>query len=177
MSKFGTGVPVGSIGICAQCKNKSEVARYPNDNPDPICEDCYRENQILEQKINDKQTEALDVVYPANHPARNGNNSSGFTPSERDRYIQIITSRASDAWVDSFIREVVVKNVLKYDWKEIIKSERWFSVLDLRRFALEVSPNFENDQIREKVNEAYIKIVTRKPRKQRKGAVTHDISK
>ena len=137
----GEGPRIGAIGICAQCRNKAEVSLYPNDNPEPICESCYRDNQKLEKVISDKR-EASGIRDVRPIAERQPQNVTG--DPERDRYIEVITEGAKDEWVTSFIREVVTKNVLKYDWKYIIRNERWFSVLDLRRFALEVNPGFED---------------------------------
>lgn len=145
MGKIGEGRAIkNEIGTCAQCHNKAEIAIYPNDNPDPICESCYIENQKLEEHIQAKSAEngnsAVRIVKEIAPDIRD----RILTPEgERQRYIDIITKGADDKWVDTFIKEVVLKKVLVYDWREIIKTERWFSVLDLRRFALEVDPQMD----------------------------------
>ncbi len=154
-------------GICAQCRNKAEVKTYPNDNPDPICEKCYVDNQRLEKKIAEKGGAAI-----ASESAPSRINEVLGASDERERYIQAIIQGASDKWIESFIKEVVVKNVLRYDWKEIIKFERWFSILDLRRFALEVNPNFEQLSNATEVASEPVKKPKRKQRT--KGAANAD---
>lgn len=160
MSKFGQGTPAGRISICAQCKNKSEVKVYPNDNPDPICEDCYKENLRLETQIEERHKMGVSEGGPIGKTVRVINSSSSFaifeTPSsERQRYIDVIVGGANSKWLDSFIQEVIVKRVLQYDWKTIIQNERWFSILDLRRLALEVDPGFENAKPVEDIKSKY----------------------
>lgn len=135
MGLFGQGT--GSIANCAQCLNKAEVRIYPNDNPDPICEDCYRDNQKLEQKISDK-SEEVRKESQVNHQSVNPYSQSG---SERDQYIDTICRMASDEWVRKFTKDI--KRILINDWKTIIRNERWFSLLELRRFALEVNPEMD----------------------------------
>lgn len=168
-ARVGGGVITGSIGICAQCRNKAEVAHYPyhpEDNPQPhpdeICESCYKSNVELEHKIN-----AAGGNRPESHnPPATGNGkdvatgspapSSIFTPAgaafseERARLLAVIHEKATDSWVEKFIEEVVTGKVMKFDWKQIIQSERWFSVLDLRKFAIELDPNFEKPVVEKK---------------------------
>ena len=135
----GIGPRVGHMGFCAQCKNKSEVRLYSGDNPEPICEDCYMSNQQLEAKIGNKEVLALQGQNPAQ------NYISGSPPpptDERSIYLDVV-SKASPEWVNKFISEIVTKQVLQYDWFTIVKNDRWFSILDLRRFALQVNPEFE----------------------------------
>lgn len=166
MGKFGEGARTGHIGICAQCKNKSEIALYPNDNPQEICEACYRDNCKLEQKIAEKAEAATNTnVNGAVAPLRQTSSSSSSSSPERDRYIDVICRNADPKWVDTFIREVVVKNVLKYDWKMIIQNDRWFSVLDLRRFALDIDPGFETET--EKVEPSRLVTPEVKPKRTR----------
>lgn len=150
MSKMGQGNPIGNkIGVCAECHNKAEVAVYSGGNPQAVCEDCYKADLLLQKKI--AQKNGAQVVMPGvGGTVSSGTASSSVSTAisfigandERQRYLDVI-QRASPSWVDGFIKEVMVKRVLQYDWKEIVKSERWFSVLDLRRFALEVDPDFE----------------------------------
>ena len=123
----------GSIGNCAQCMNKAEVRVYPNDNPEPICENCYRENQKLEQKISDKTPQASQPEQ-WNPPASMGG-------TERDMYIDVISRMASDEWVKKFTKDI--KRVLINDWKTLIRNERWFSLLELRRYALQVDTDMD----------------------------------
>ena len=139
MGKFGSEPVVGSIGVCAQCHNKAEVRVYPNDNPEAICEDCYRDNQKLEQKIFDKSISVQTGLGEGQQSLFQSSSGS----EERDLYIRTICNKASDAWLERFIDEVVRKQVMVYDWKTIIRNERWFSILDLRRFALEVDPDLD----------------------------------
>lgn len=154
MGKFG-------IGTCAQCMNKAEVHVYPNDNPQAICENCHNENMKLEKKIQDKtvvkSSESIGYrLEPSN--------------DERDQYIRVICNKASEEWVKSFIKEVVTRKVLTYDWRTIIRNERWFSILDLRRFALEIDPDMDKVeekqgfslQVNEKIQSSKIVKKTRK---------------
>lgn len=144
MSKFGQGTPAGRIGVCAQCHNKAEVAVYPGGNPDSICETCHLDNQKLEAKIQEKHgTPAHDPRLVGTADVYQSNFGTRRPVDERERYIAVISGKATEEWVDKFIKEVLTKNVLKFDWKEIIQSERWFSLLDLRRWALEVDPDME----------------------------------
>lgn len=172
MSKFGNGIPAGMIGICAQCRNKAEIALYDGDNPDPICESCHHENAKLEKFIANKNGNASQTFRQDQHSISKSQPQS--YDSERERYIEIITSGADNKWVDSFIKEIVLKNVIKYDWKQVIRSERWFSVLDLRRFALDVNPGFESESkfTTETSNEIPLAkvTVTRRTRRNNKGA-------
>lgn len=139
MGKFGGSMPAGAIANCAQCLNKAEVRIYPNDNPQPICEDCYRDNQKLEHKIIEKaEASRPEPSYSFNPPPSNGG-------SERDRYIDTITRMASDEWVKKFTKDL--KRVLINDWQTIIRNERWFSLLELRRFALEVDSQFDKPKV------------------------------
>lgn len=160
-SSVGAAVVTGSIGTCDQCRNKAEVAVYPyhpydnpQPNPQPICESCYKENVKLEHKITESGGNRPESHNPptvevegAKHVSSSGLQSSrnGEDPyaAERARYLQVIFEKADDAFVEKFITEVVVKSVLKFDWQEIMKLERWFSVLDLRKFALELDPMFD----------------------------------
>lgn len=160
-ARVGGGVITGAIGTCAQCRNKAEVAHYPYDpvdnpqpNPDEICESCYKANVELEHKITDAggnrpESHNKPADVPAGQAGPGPGVSSIMTPSvdafaaERARYLEVIFAKSNDEFVDKFIDEVVKKSVLKFDWKEIMKSVRWFSVLDLRKFALELDPNFE----------------------------------
>ena len=126
----------GKIGMCAQCHNKAEVHKYPNDNPDPICEDCYKENQQLEKKIQSKaeQVQSAQVTLDV---------STSYGSDERQQYLDVIWREATDEWLENLINEVLTKKVMYYDWKKIIMNERWFSILDLRRFALELCPDMD----------------------------------
>lgn len=142
MSKFGQGRPAGTIGPCAQCHNKAEVAKYPGDNPEQICEKCHLENMALERKIGEVHGHPAPTFAP---PVRYSTAETGGDP-ERELYLRVISEGATEDWVEDFIKEVLTKNVLKYDWKQIIRSERWFSILDLRRFALDINPDFEKDR-------------------------------
>jgi hypothetical protein len=139
MSLFGSA----NIGICAQCRNKAEIRTYPNDNPEPICEACYKSNQELEKKISDK----AQVVMATNEKKSYETSGPIVTSDEREHYIRTICNKADDKWLERFITEVVTKKVLIYDWKTIIRNERWFSILDLRRFALEVDPDLDAPKI------------------------------
>ncbi len=158
----------GSIANCAQCMNKSEVRIYPNDNPQPICEDCYKENQKLELKISDKAVEAIrsQENYSFNPSTSNGN-------SERDKYIDTICRMASDEWVKKFTKDI--KRMLVNDWQTIIRNERWFSLLELRRYALQVNPELEKPKpvqngfriIEEELQQpTIIRVRRRKPKKE-----------
>jgi hypothetical protein len=144
MGRFGSEPMVGAIGRCAQCGNNSEIRVYPNDNPQPICESCYLGNQQLEQKITEKKESAS--IQTALENSRTGLLQSSIGSDERELYIRTISNKASDEWLKHFINEVVTKQVLIYDWKTIIRNERWFSLLDLRRFALEVDPNLDKPE-------------------------------
>lgn len=138
MGKFGTaGQPiVGRMGMCSQCKNKAEVAIYPGDNPDPICEDCYRQNIVLETEIQKKAVSPnpapLDIVQ-----------SSSVMSGERFKYIECICNKATDEWLDKFIREVIADQVIRYDLAEVLKNDRWFTILDLRRYAKQIDQNID----------------------------------
>jgi hypothetical protein len=138
MGVFGEPT-VGRMGRCSQCGNHAEIRIYPNDNPQPICENCYKENQVLEQKIATK----TDTVRQESQYTSTPQFVSGEPNSEREVYIRAICNKATDEWLTHFISEVVTKKVLIYDWRTIIRNERWFSLLDLRRFALEVDPNID----------------------------------
>lgn len=139
------GPLTGEIGICAQCRNKAEIRVYEGWNPEPVCEDCQRDNVNLEKKSQANGGASLLPPLKSSPASSVPVDFRGQTSTEeRDRYIAVI-AQADPKWVDRFIKEVMAKNVLLYDWKEIIKFDRWFSVLDLRRFALEVNPNFESE--------------------------------
>lgn len=146
-----------TIGRCNQCGNQSELKIYPNDNPQAICENCHRDNLKLEGKILEKKAVVNVVEVSSNNHQ---------VSDERSRYINIIVSKASDQWLDSFIKEVVVKKVLIYDWKTIIQNERWFSILDLRRFALDIDPDMDKPGFNMiENNEQIVSVI--KPRKRR----------
>lgn len=137
----------GRIGICAQCHNKAETKVYPGFNPDPVCENCQKENVALENKIDGQ---GKPSAIPGKDSTGNGAGPGAGLPSrapiddpERAAYLRVIEEKADAEWLKKFIEEVLVKNVLQYDWKTIIRSERWFSVLDLRRYALDLDPDFE----------------------------------
>lgn len=157
-------VLTGAIGVCAQCRNKAEVKLYDGWNPEPVCEDCQRENVKLEKVNQDKGgASLLPALKPASAASAKLVDFHGTASEEREQYIAVI-SQADPKWVEHFIKEVMAKNVLLYDWKEIIKFERWFSILDLRRFALEVNPDFERASSKPKSIQQSLK-TTRKPRK------------
>lgn len=133
----------GSIATCAQCLNKAEVRVYPNDNPDPICEDCYQDNQKLEHKIATKAEETRSL----NTPLPEAKETALFqSSSEREKYIDVICRMASDEWVKKFTKDI--KRVLVNDWQTIIRNERWFSLLELRRYALQLSPDMDKPPIK-----------------------------
>lgn len=163
-NKFGvSGQPiVGRMGFCAQCRNKAEVSVYPGGNPQAICGDCYQEDMKLEEIISERNGATQGGPMLAPHVIA----AAPVQVSERDRYINCIQSKASPEWLEGFINEVIIKNVLKFDWKEIIQNQRWFSILDLRRFALQVDPAVDDPPKQES-----LKDVSQKPKpKRRKGA-------
>lgn len=145
MGKFGSGKQpiVGHTGFCSQCRNKAEVKTYPGDNPDPICGDCYNENLKLERFIQDKQDASIVSTNGQTNLA-----SSKTIPeileNERERYIKCIKEKANATWIDNFITEVVAKQILRFDFDQVLRNERWFTVLDLRRHALSIDPRIDN---------------------------------
>ncbi len=167
--RFSVGVGkqplTSSIGFCSQCRNKAEISVYPGDNPDPICGDCYQENLKLEQAIADQGKQPQPTQNGAAQPA-----PVAQLP-ERERYIKTICEKADDAWVGQFIEEVIVKNVLRYDWQTIIQNERWFSVLDLRRFALGLDPDVDKPKVKEKkINPGILAMRKKRLKQKGKGA-------
>ena len=62
---------------------------------------------------------------------------------EKRRYLDLILGSATDELIDEIVSEIVEKKILHYDFSRIIENERWFSIMDLRRIALKVSPDFE----------------------------------
>ena len=110
MGIFGSGPTAGQIAVCAQCGNKAEVKIYQNNNPDPICEDCYNGNLNLERKIVEKSSGSSKPNYT-------GSSIPVYSEGtdERELYIRTICNKATDQWVDSFIHDVVAKQVLVYD--------------------------------------------------------------
>ena len=140
MGLFGAA----SIGVCAQCGNKAEVATYPGFNPQAVCENCQKGNEGLEQIIAEKQVVRSEPLERnTNGLFQSRSESQG---DERELYIRTITNKATDEWLKRFIKEVVVKQVLRNDWKSIIRNERWFSLLDLRRFALDIDPDVDRPE-------------------------------
>ena len=153
---------VFSIGPCAQCGNKAEIKTYPGFNPQAVCENCQRDNERLEEKIIEKAGEkkqAQNRVVTEEMPV--------YVGDERELYIRTISNKATDEWLKRFIKEVVIKQVLRNDWKTIIRNERWFSLLDLRRFALEVDPDVDKPNPPDSVHifEPKVRIKRGRPRK------------
>lgn len=140
---MGLFTNTGAIANCAQCMNKAEVRIYPNDNPQAICEDCYKDNQKLEQKIATK-AEAVSLNNAVDFKTDNTPLLQSYSGLERDKYIDIICRMASDEWVKKFTSHI--KRALVNDWQTIIRNERWFSLLELRRFALQLDPDMDKQK-------------------------------
>ena len=147
MGKFGKiqAAVVGHMGFCSQCRNKAEVHLYEGDNPDPICEDCHRENMKLEKIIADKERVAVAISNGQPYPALAQPGTGPTVPvTEREKYINCIKEKSTAPWIDNFINEVVEKQILKFDFEMVLRNERWFTVLDLRRHALTLDPHLDD---------------------------------
>ena len=130
-----------TIDSCQICRQRAELMLYKPDGR-MVCGECRMVMDagavlhVGENQTGQPEFYGRSVV---------SNLQPGMTEEEmeRQKYIGVIASKANDAWITRLIKEVISKRILKYDWQRVIANPRWFSVLDLRRFALDLDPNFE----------------------------------
>lgn len=145
----GTAFKTGPLGVCQICQCRSELGQYEDGRQ--ICEECYQAMSLGK----DRNIAAGKVLPPAEggaFPAPTVYESRTTLPSpvwdsmevsERSRYIEVIKEKATPEVIKQVITALVSEGTLTHDFHKIIQNERWFSVLDLRKIALKVSPNFE----------------------------------
>ena len=141
---IGTGKKeVGVIGFCMICRNKAELHKVLGDSRD-MCGDCAEAITygMKRRKVGPYSEEIVGAkakVVPTQAVSPNGEQPT----DEKSNYLKIIRDGVSPDMIDTIIQEILVKKILHFDFNRIIENDRWFSVLDLRRMALQVDPDFE----------------------------------
>lgn len=142
----------GPIGFCQVCRNKAELQAIPGDSRS-MCGDCAvtLTSGMKRRKVGPYSEELLGPkpIAPVASwqyqpgvvmPLVNGND-------EKRKYLEVIR-QAEPGFIDKTINEIVSKKILHFDFNRIIENDRWFSVLDLRRMALDVDPDFEKENLK-----------------------------
>ena len=147
----GASFKTGALGQCQICQCRAELGAYEDGRS--ICEECFEAMSAGKQRNIDagkciplpgfsavgfeKETEAakLQVGLQVGWDS--------ISAGERLRYIEVIREKATTEVIKQVISALVSEGTLTHDFHKIIQNERWFSVLDLRKIALRVSPNFE----------------------------------
>lgn len=133
------------IDNCQVCKNRSELKTFEPDGRQ-VCGEC------LEALIFGNARKRAEIAEPEQQVIYGVGNKTRLTVApqtrdpERQEYLDVILRKADPSWVQKFIKEVVAKKILRYDWQTVIGQERWFSLLDLRRMAIELEPNIEHPE-------------------------------
>ena len=137
-SKAG-GFVSGPIGQCDICRNRHELGGFDGRM---ICEECFKCMQAgLEKKRAAIQGDAPPP--PCQAPQVAIQTWNAVEGDEKARYLDIIRG-ASPQIVSEVIDNLVQERVLEHDFHKIIQNERWFSIVDLRRIALRVNPEFDS---------------------------------
>lgn len=128
-----------NLGTCDVCRNRAELTEFKSDGR-KLCGDCTLVmNSGSFVKKGEKKHQAQERFAE----------EMDSNDLERDTYLEIIKSKATEKWVKNLIKEIIAKKILQYDWFRVIQQSRWFSVLDLRRFALDLDPEFEASRVEE----------------------------
>ena len=147
----GSKMETGIIDFCPGCKQRSELMGNGH---------CAKCNEEQAWEDSDPRKKLPPRVDPAPYLKKNQNSAQAIelheevTP-EKARYLEIIRS-ASPELVDEIVKDIYEKKILHYDFNQIVLNERWFSLMDLRRMALRINPNFEKDLKQEDFEENYI---------------------
>lgn len=134
-----------TIDNCHVCRQRAELMLYAPDNR-MVCGEC---RLVLDAGA----VRNLDEPFKSNGKGHESGirhvapltDQEEQVDYERQGYLDVIQRKADSVWVAKLIKEVVAKKILKYDWFRVISNPRWFSVLELRRFALELDPEFERE--------------------------------
>lgn len=116
-----------NLGECQVCRNRAEVQSIPDGRK--VCGDCLK---VLSGK--------LKKIHQEQRPPQVQEEQ---VTDERTGYLNFILENADQEWVKNFIIETVAGKILLYDWQNVIANERWFSVLDLKRFSCEIRESIE----------------------------------
>ena len=139
------------IDNCQICRQRSEL--QPLGDGRAVCGDCFTVMKNGATKVSEAASEGAEFSRPESRPQQSFQSQPVFSQpedpdlEERNFYLSLVQEEATDEWVNKFIKEVVSRKILKYDWKKVLENKRWFSTLDLRRFALEVNPDFEKPEV------------------------------
>lgn len=128
-----------NLGTCDVCRNRAELTEFKSDGR-RLCGDC---TLVMNSGAFVKKGEQRPKVQERVAEEFSSDDL------ERETYLEIIKNKANDEWVNKLIKEIISKKILKYDWFRVIQQHRWFSVLDLRRFALDLDPKFEASVVEE----------------------------
>lgn len=133
----GSKMETGIIDYCPDCKQRTELMRTG------ICENCQKEKDWEDQDPRKKLPPRVD---PAPYLKKNQPVCAPGEPTmspEKERYLTVIREGMTTQMVDEIVKDIYEKRILHYDFNQIINNDRWFSLMDLRRMALKVDPNFE----------------------------------
>lgn len=140
----GSKRSTGAIGTCQVCMNKAELHNLVDDDRN-MCEDCAK--AIFTGRQQKKEYNGQVDIKPAcNSPTMQAVLSLSERDEEKELYLYTIRGKVSKEQVNQVVLELVDKQVFHYDFSRILENPRWFSLMDLRRLALLVDPNFEKPQ-------------------------------
>lgn len=135
------------IDICQICHQRAELMLYDSRE---ICGECMI---VMNAGGVRKEGESPLKAKPEHILPERVGPVDTYEDLERSTYLRIIQAKHTKRWVVKFIAEVVAKKILKFDWFTVIENKRWFSVLDLRRFAIELDPGLETRETEGQIKE------------------------
>ena len=129
---------VAWIGVCQICRNRAELQRFDGFE---ACEECCKAMQHGMDKRAQEQQPERPSPAPAVGICTAAPDAVAVPPAadsdERARYLAQV-KRADAALIDRIIRRLVRERVFHVEFDQVVENSRWFSLMDLRRLALEV---------------------------------------
>lgn len=116
------------LGPCDICRNRAELAPYSDGRQ--ICGDCMEAMLAGEARRGLTQPEPAPLDPPP-------------PSSEREAYLATI-NKATPVQINKIVRRLVRERVFHVEFDQIVRNERWFSLMDLRRIALEVDSRLKS---------------------------------
>ena len=127
---------MGSLVIseCQICRNRAELAPYRDGRM--ICGDCKDAMLAGEARRGIPPAEVQPDYVPENVQ------SPPPPAGERESYLRTLR-RATPEIIDRIIRRLVRERVFHVEFDHVVRNERWFSLMDLRKISLEVEASLK----------------------------------
>lgn len=143
---------IGKIDRCECCGNRAELHSI-NGDPRKVCGDCA---EAIIHGLKEKKRGPYEVLPEAPTQPSIAGGSLSFTPVtkpapvevfeteealEREAYLSSILAHITPKQVEKIIKDLYRKKVFQADFAKVVRNHRWFSLMDLRRIALEINSN------------------------------------